>query len=169
MGSKTGAGAQKPVWRPGHRGRRVSYFGAAAIFFLCFALFGSQSPGLAAVLAALSGALAFAFWRLGLHVEPSGVRIILPARWTGRLVKWSDIERFEARFGSGQYPVALIRASDQRALGVPVFLKTRTDTSGDRFRGYQAQVQAQVDELNAVLEAHRAQAVTEGLTTPDSH
>jgi hypothetical protein len=155
MGSKTGAGAQKPVWRPGHRGRRVSYFGAAAIFFLCFALFGSQSPGLAAVLAALSGALAFAFWRLGLHTGPAGVRIVLPGRWTGRLIRWSEIERFEARFGPGRYPVALVRASDQRALGVPLFLKTRTDTTGDQYHKYRAAVQARVDELNALLEAHR--------------
>jgi len=128
------------------------FFAAFTAFFLGAALFGSQNPGLAAVLAVLFLLAAYATWRRGLFVGPAGVGIVRPWRLHALRVEWRDVDRFEMRSGAGQSPVNLIHASDQRAIAVPIFPKPRRSLDTPRYRSLRAKVQAQVDELNLLRE-----------------
>jgi hypothetical protein len=149
----------RTAYRAAGRLGQAVFFGAFALLFAGFAAFGSQSPGAAAVLAAGSALYACDVWRRGLFVEAGGVRIVRPWRLRSVRIDWQDIARFEMRTGPGQWPVVLIRASDQRRIPVPTFPRPRKDISG--YETLPLKVQAQVDELNRLLEQHAAGATDE--------
>jgi hypothetical protein len=128
----------------------LAVFGGFTLFFVGAAIFGSQSPGLAAVLAVLFGACTANTWRQGLYTDPTGVRIVLPGRLKARRIAWSDIDRFEVRSGAGQSPVTLIRAPDHEPVAVPTFPRPRKPVPPN-WKKYHAKVQGQVDELNQLL------------------
>lgn len=133
------------------------FFGGFTLFFLGAAIFGSQSPGLAAALAAFFGAWTASIWRQGLYVESTGVRIILPGRLKARRITWAHIDRFEVRYGVGKSPVTLIRAPNEEDVRIPTFpVPRRADLGEDpRFSGYRARVEGQVNELNQLMAHHR--------------
>ena len=140
------------TFRPPLRRAISLFFFGFAVFFLSAAFWGHQNPGLAAV----EGVLFFAFgcvsWRRGLFLEQTGVKIVRPLRLRPLRVQWHDIARFELRAGSGQSPVNLIRASDGCAIGVPTFPRPRGNYDDPRYAKLRARAQAQVDELNRLLE-----------------
>jgi hypothetical protein len=147
----------------------VIFFAAFALFFVGVALFGSQSPGLGWVLAALSGVCTYAAFRRGLSIERSGVRIIRPWRLHDLTVEWNDIASFEMQTGQGQSPLSLIRASDQRKIPIPVFPKPRNAIDPEvnpRYAKYHAKVNALVDELNARAAVHRPSPELAGRQAP---
>jgi hypothetical protein len=132
----------------------VLFFGAFAVLFTGFAVFGSQSPGAAAVLAAGSAVYAYDLQRRGLFVEADGVRIVQPWRRHPLRFAWHDIAGFEMQTRPGQWPVVLISNSDQRRIPVPTFSKPRKDLDTPERYGMRKKVQAQIDELNRLLEQH---------------
>ena len=154
MQSHTGL-PEKRAWRLQYRTARVVYFAAFTAFFIGWAIFGSQAPGLAGVLAVLCAGCTADAWRRGIYAEPTGVKIILGGRPTPRRIAWSDIDRFEARFEAGQSPVTLIRAPDQQPIAVQTFARLRSPRGPQIRKKYRAKVQRQVDELNQLLSQHK--------------
>ncbi len=151
-----GGAPAKRVWRPPARTALLVIFGVSTVGFSCAAIFGSQNPGLAGIIALLAAGFTVSVWRQALYIEPTGVKLVLPARLRPHRIEWSDIEKFEVRLGVGQSPVTLIRASDQRPIAVPTYPRLRKPVPPGA-KKYRVKVQRQVDELNALLETHRGQ------------
>jgi hypothetical protein len=153
---------ERRVWRNPYTPALLVFFGGFTAFFLGVALFGSQNPGLAGIIALLSGVVTADTWRHGLYVEPTGVKLVSPGRLRPRRIPWSEIERFEAHLVARKYPVTLIRAPDHQPINVPTFPRIRNPTPPQIMKKYRVRLQRQVDELNALLAAHRVNAVAEG-------
>jgi hypothetical protein len=156
-----GGGGLRSVFRAPGRISSILFFCALGLvcsglavygFSKGYAPLGSHSPGAAAALAAGSVVYACDLWRRGLFVEARGIKLVRPWRLHAVHVDWDDIARFEMHTAAGQWPVSLIRASDQRRIPVPTFSKPRKDISG--YATLPVKVQAQVDELNGLLEQH---------------
>jgi hypothetical protein len=157
-----GALEEKRVYRPPVWRWVLLFCGGMTVFWLGAAIFGSQSPGLAAVFALGSFAATVHYSRRGLCVESAGVRLIVSPWLKARRIQWPDIDRFEVRYGVGKAPVTLIRRSDEQPIAVPTFPRPgrldATDTTRAFVRKYRAKVESQVDELNQLLAEHKQAA-----------
>jgi hypothetical protein len=147
------------------------FFWAMAVFgFLKgYAPFGGHSPVACAVFAAASAAAAISGRGQGLYVEDAGVRLVRPFRPRALTVVWHDIVKFGLRIDRGIAPVNLIRASDQRVIAVPTFPRPRNAIDpgiNPRYAGLRAKVEAQVDDLNALLDEHHPDTVTVAPAVP---
>jgi hypothetical protein len=151
---------ERRVWRNPYTPALLVFFGGFTVFFLGAALFGSQNPGLAGIIALLSGVFTVNLLRQGLYVEPTGVKLVSPRRLRPRRIPWSEIERFEAHLVARKPPVTLIRAPDHQPIAVPTFPRLRNPPPS-QMNKYRVRLQRQVDELNALLAAHRY-AVADG-------
>jgi len=159
-----GVASGRHVFRPPYRNAMALFFAAFAVLFLYATVSLSKNNALAGVLALFCFVSTYAAWRRGLYAEAAGVRIVRPWRLHALRVEWRDIDRFEARSGAGQFPVTLIRVSDQRAIAIPTFPRPRKaiDPSvNPRYKGLCAKVQAQVDELNLLREQHSSPSVSD--------
>lgn len=145
---------EKRVWRSPHRTALLVFFGGFTVFFLGAALFGSQDPRLAGVIALFVGVFTADIWRRGLYTEPMGVKLISPGHLTPRRIPWSEIERFEAHLVTGESPVTLIRAPDHQPIAVPTFPRLRKPPP-PQMKKYRVKLQNQVDELNQLLAQHQ--------------
>ncbi len=96
------------------------------------------------------GYLTWRAWRIGVRVRDDGV-IVGGFLWAKR-VPWTDIERFTAE-PSGGYPYVgrIVRNGGHRPIVIAGFDSGRKATDKHR-----RQVQAPIDQLNAVLERWRA-------------
>jgi len=152
------------VFRPPFRNTVLLFFSALTVASVCVAIFGPVGLVVKVVLAVLaiwSFTEATDIWRQGLYIQATGVRIVGPLlrrplriEWRPLIVEWNEIDRFEKRSEVGESPVTLIRAAGQEPVTVPTFPKPGRHIP-DNFEQYQAQIQAQVDELNGFLHTHR--------------
>jgi hypothetical protein len=148
---------ERRVFRPPYRNPVLAVFSVLTVASACFAIFGQVGWVIQVVIGVLAvwfASEAVDMWRQGLYVRSTGVRIVRPSRPRALTFGWGEIDRFERRSTAGESPVTLIRRSGQQAVAVPTFPKVTRRVDPSDQEKFRVQIQAQVDELNALLQAY---------------